>query len=90
MSNDVKYITDNTFYTCDYFYIIKQDYKNRKTSSYHIFDYKANFLGDIKWYVSWRRYCFFPNADTVWDLHCLDKINEQLKIINDNYKGGLV
>lgn len=28
-------------------------------------------LGVVKWWSAWRRYCFFPNADTVYDADCL-------------------
>jgi hypothetical protein len=28
-------------------------------------------LGGIKWYPAWRRYCFYPLADTIFDANCL-------------------
>lgn len=31
-------------------------------------------IGEIKWYSAWRRYCFFPYSDTLWDANCLGEI----------------
>jgi hypothetical protein len=31
-------------------------------------------LGRIAWYSSWRRYVFFPAADTIFDVKCLLEI----------------
>lgn len=28
-------------------------------------------LGKVKWWSAWRRYCFFPCKDTVYDANCL-------------------
>ena len=34
-------------------------------------------LGYIKWYASWRRYCFFTNAGgLVFDAGCLNEIKD--------------
>ena len=82
------YVTDNTEYKGEYFYIIKQENKNRKTPIYHIFNFDTNFLGDIRWFAKWRRYCFFPYNNTVWDIKCLRDVQEQLERINIEYKSG--
>lgn len=31
-------------------------------------------LGVVKWWPAWRRYCFFPCKDTVYDANCLWEI----------------
>lgn len=31
-------------------------------------------LGAIKWFGRWRRYCFFPGSNTVFDTGCLEEI----------------
>lgn len=28
-------------------------------------------LGVVKWWPAWRRYCFFPCKDTVYDANCM-------------------
>ena len=33
-------------------------------------------LGEIKWYGGWRRYCFFPFAETLYEQDCLRSIAE--------------
>lgn len=47
-------------------------------------------IGFIKWYGPWRRYCFFPGTDTVWDSNCLGEIKAYLDECNENYKAGRV
>lgn len=31
-------------------------------------------LGTVKWYSQWRRYCFFPEACSLFDTKCLREI----------------
>jgi hypothetical protein len=40
--------------------------------------YAGCFLGDVKWYAPWRKYCFFPgySLDLVFDANCLNEIRE--------------
>ena len=33
-------------------------------------------LGVVKWYSPWRRYAFFPNPDTLYDVSCLGELVE--------------
>lgn len=47
---------------------------NAKTSVWHIIGHGSIILGEIKWHCAWRRYCFFPANDTIWDLNCLDEV----------------
>lgn len=45
---------------------------------------KATFLGEIKWYGGWRRYCLFPSVNTLWDSICLGEIKRFLeKLMSD-------
>lgn len=34
----------------------------------------TTILGFVKWFSQWRKYCFFPNQDTVFDNACLGEI----------------
>ena len=36
-------------------------------------------IAHIRWYNSWRQYCFFPKSDTVWNTKCLDDVNDLIK-----------
>jgi len=38
-----------------------------------------SFLGYIKWYGPWRRYCLFTLPDIVFDAECLEDIQDFLK-----------
>lgn len=31
-------------------------------------------LGQVKWYAPWRRYTFYPNANTLFDCTCLKEV----------------
>lgn len=33
-------------------------------------------IGTISWHSPWRRYCFFPERQTVWDRNCLSEVIE--------------
>ena len=56
-----------------YFRIYEDIIEGRKTPIYHLYnhDIERVFLGDIKWNGAWRKYCFYPNPDTLWDTQCL-------------------
>jgi hypothetical protein len=31
-------------------------------------------LGEVKWFGSWRRYCYFPTVQAVYSAECLNDI----------------
>jgi len=39
----------------------------------------GDLLGVIAWYASWRQFCFFPEADTVWSNGCLADVQDAIK-----------
>lgn len=47
----------------------------RKTDIYQIKTKDGDLLlGDIRWYVPWRKYCFYPCASTIFETQCLSDI----------------
>ena len=59
-----------------------------KTSVYSVSNIKqveldGLILGIIKWFPSWRQYCFFPEADCVFNIHCLNDIKEFIQDLMD-------
>jgi hypothetical protein len=44
-----------------------------KTFTWDIFS-GALLIGQIKWHGPWRKYCFFPEGDTLWDKNCLQEV----------------
>lgn len=46
-----------------------------KTKIYSINTKTSNLIGSIRWHGAWRKYCFFPSADTLWDYKCLNEVN---------------
>lgn len=46
-----------------------------KTSVYEVRSKSSGIvLGIVKWYGSWRQYCFFPESKTLWNRTCLLEI----------------
>lgn len=45
-----------------------------KTSVWQITGNDGNVLGHVKWYAPWRRYCFFPASNSLFDRSCLNDI----------------
>ncbi len=33
-------------------------------------------LGTVRWYGAWRQYCFFPEANTIFNKTCMENIIE--------------
>lgn len=71
----------------EYFYIIKEVKDNRKTPILHICSkLSRNEIGIIKWYGAWRKFCFFPHPDTIWDEKCLTALNNFLIQYNKDWR----
>lgn len=48
-----------------------------KTKVVHVINrHHDEVIGVIKWYGSWRQYCFFPACDTIWNIACLTDVND--------------
>ena len=46
-------------------------------------------LGFIKWYGSFRQYCFYPENDTMFSKGCLELINCFLDKVNKRHRNKL-
>ncbi len=47
----------------------------RKTQEWCVFTLNGEeLLGEIKWFGRWRKYCFFPLEETVYEEKCLREI----------------
>lgn len=47
----------------------------RKTKEFHVLSkFSRETLAVIKWHSSWRKYCFFPAENTIFDTSCLAEI----------------
>jgi hypothetical protein len=45
-------------------------------------------LGQIRWYSHWRKYCFFPTIETIWDVACLNTIVDFINIETNKKKAS--
>lgn len=49
----------------------------KKTSVWKITNLDMAFiLGYIKWHGPWRKYCFFPEGQTIWDNKCMQEVQD--------------
>lgn len=62
-----------------------------KTVVYKVFTRSDNsLLGTIKWYSSWRQYCFFPLKHYVWNSVCLFDLYKFLCELKESRKRKLI
>lgn len=47
-------------------------------------------LGSVAWESGWRRYSFFPVANTVFSADCLEDIRHFLDDVNADYKNKII
>lgn len=38
----------------------------------------GSYLGEIRWYSPWRRYVFYPGANTLFDTNCMTMIQNKI------------
>lgn len=60
--------------------------KKLKTNVYAV--YGMEEIGVIKWYSKWRKYCFFPCDDMVFDTQCMGDITRFINNIMEAHKGN--
>lgn len=61
--------------------------KDAKTETYNVRSKDGDFLiGVVKWYTAWRKYCFFPANDCVFETDCLTDITFFVRMANEVHK----
>lgn len=77
-------------YKCEYFHILEVNEPKLKTNKYYIYsnygDENEEAIGIVKWYPNWRKYCFFPEDNCVWDTKCLYYLTSFIDKLNLDYK----
>jgi hypothetical protein len=61
--------------------------KKPKTNVYNVVN-KESFrvLGEIKWHGPWRKYCFFPENNILFDSNCLKEVTTFIEKLMDERK----
>ena len=59
-----------------------------KTKAWNVFStHPPNpFLGQIKWFSSWKKYSFFPASDTLFEVDCLNEISNFIETEMKEFK----
>ena len=51
-----------------------------KTKVWQIISKTSGFiLGHIRWWGAWRQYCFFPSPETLFNIQCMQDIQNFIK-----------
>jgi hypothetical protein len=69
-----------------YLHYQKSRWSNKKTYNVIISSVYGGSLGQIKWYPGWRRYAFFPDAETLYDSSCLKDIQNYIDELMAEHK----
>jgi hypothetical protein len=60
-----------------------------KTDTWEVWDvHEASHLGQVRWYSPWRKYCFFPDSNTIWEEDCLRTIAVFLEWETKKHRAG--
>lgn len=58
-----------------------------KTGVFEVVNRRTNYsCGEIRWYGGFRKYCFFPASDTLFDSDGMRFIEAALIAMNENHK----
>lgn len=81
-----KYDYNKVIFESKYFLVSEEIVEGRKTPILHIHSNEGYYLGDIKWYGAWRKFCFYPVSDTIWDDKCLLELLNFLEQYNKEWR----
>ncbi|RLI55250.1 MAG: hypothetical protein DRP09_10570 [Candidatus Thorarchaeota archaeon] len=58
-----------------------------KTWIIAVFNKKTEtFLGQVRWFGNWRKYCFYPERNTIYDQKCLGDIGNFMKMLTKHHR----
>lgn len=60
-----------------------------KTDTWEVWSLdEAMHLGQIRWLSPWRKYCFFPASETIWEEDCLRFVAEFIESETEKHRKG--
>lgn len=71
---------DSEWTKCSFIYIhnlgtmVGSDNRPRKTNIYEVLTEDNTKLGEIRWFGRWRKYCFYPWTQTIYEETCMRDI----------------
>lgn len=72
----------NSYQLGKYMDVLEITLPNRKTHTYQLKSKQGDSLGEVKWNPGWRKFCFYPVNDTVFDDKCLVDLIEFIQKLN--------
>lgn len=61
----------------------------RKTEVWMVRTLDHTPIGEVKWWSAWRKYCFMPKANTIFEEVCLRQIADFVQSRTLEHKAGL-
>lgn len=61
-------------------------WRKQITDRYEVLTKTVNAIGQVRWFGSWRKYCFFPYEETVYEEVCLREIAEFCEKVTKEHK----
>lgn len=61
----------------------------QKTMRWEVSTKVGGLLGVVKWYAHWRKYCFFPATECVFEETCLREIAQFIEDRSRNQRKGV-
>ncbi|MBE3101905.1 MAG: hypothetical protein IMZ47_06505 [Firmicutes bacterium] len=58
-----------------------------KTKVWGCFSKHGDKLGEVQWFASWRRYCYFPEKATIYSVGCLTDIADFVTRVQAEHNG---
>lgn len=82
---------DNIWYKSSYL-IYKDDghiKPGAKTRIFNVYNCNHKLLGHVKWWTSWRQYCFFPLDSSLYNTDCMYDLAEFCYYVTCEHKNRL-
>ena len=74
----------------EYLKFVEADSSWRKTRIVEVCTVSSNVcLGVIQWHSTWRQYCFWPEAQTLYNTDCLSEISKEVFKMNADHREKL-
>ena len=63
--------------------------RNKITNTIAVLTKENEEIGTIMWFPKWRKYCFFPGVQTLYEETCLREISEYIETATREHKAKL-
>ena len=77
---------NKVIYKGKYFIVSEEIIENKKTPILYIHSIEGYYLGYIKYYNYWKKFCFYPEGETILDEYYMNELVDFLVKYNINWR----